>query len=260
MEKVIMKKTAVIIALMVLLLATNWARADICTIVNGSFEDDGYISDITVKEPNGWDVNMPTNKFKGYVYNKWVTDGSYNLTLYTQWVKLDVNDIATVSQQINLMDVNEIIFDVNLATDLFQWDPNKVSAIVLIDNDVVWDSNDLSSGGYYDQSFTIEDKYRDDGLHKLSFGMRVNVSEKLWRTYYTHWDFIECNLCCGGLFLPEDFSRDCCVNFPDFAMLANHWLEQNSPSQYDLAENGIVDTNDLGVFVDKWLDCSYPQE
>jgi hypothetical protein len=40
-------------------------------------------------------------------------------------------------------------------------------------------------------------------------------------------------------------------------MLANHWLEQNPPWLYDLVENGIVDMNDLGVFVDNWLDCSY---
>ena len=90
--------------------------------------------------------------------------------------------------------------------------------------------------------------------------MRVNVSEKLWRKYLTHWDFIRCSICCGGVSLPEDFSGDGCVNFIDYAMLAGRWLEQNPPSQYDLAENGIVDANDLGAFVDKWLDCSYPPE
>ena len=50
--------------------------------INGSFEDDNYIGDITVKAPNDWnDVNVPANQFDGYVSSNWVTDGSYNLTL-----------------------------------------------------------------------------------------------------------------------------------------------------------------------------------
>ncbi|MCX5638412.1 MAG: hypothetical protein NTX52_12080 [Planctomycetota bacterium] len=253
----IVKKTAVIVALMVLLLATNWARADICKIVNGSFEDDGYIGDITVKEPNGWDVNVPVGKFKGYIYNKWVTEGSYNLTIYTQWVKLDVNDIAIVSQQIDLTDVNEIIFDVNLATDLFQWDPNKVSAVILIDDDVVWESNDLGSGAYPGQVYEVDNKYRDGNLHTLSFGMRVKVSEKLWRTYYTNWDFIRCTVYCGGGgILVGDFNRDCFVDANDLKLIAELWLDTVEPNdKYNLFHGddyGTISFLDFAVFADRW--------
>jgi len=228
-----------------------------CEIVNSGFEFDKYIGDINMQNPYGWDVNMPTDKFSGYVDDDWVTDANYNLTLYTKWVTLDANDTATVSQEVDLTDANEIIFDLRLDTDLFEWDQSKVRAIVLIDDEVVWDSNGLGSGEYYDQSFTVEDKYRDGELHTVSFGMRVKVSEKLWRTYYTHWDDIECTLCCGGFgFLPGDFSQNCCVDFIDFAMLANYWLEENPPWPYDLVEDGIIDFNDLEVFVEDWLECS----
>lgn len=236
-----------------------------CQIVNNSFEDPGWINNIAVKEPNGWDVNMPTGKFKGYVHSEWPTDGSYNLTLYSEWfVAFNANDKATVSQQVDLTDIDKIIFDLKLATGGYTaWDPNKVSAVVLIDNDAVWESNSVGSdvrGEYFDQTYIVDGKYRD-GMHTLSFGIRVNVTTSgLWERYITHWDFIECTFGCGEESLPEDFSGDGCVNFIDFAMLAGYWLEQNPPSQYDLAENGIVDANDLGAFVDKWLDCSNQQE
>ncbi len=86
--------------IVVVLLFGEWVKGGVSVIVNGSFEDDGYIDYISVQEPNGWsDVNVPTSQFDGQVYHYWVTDGSYNLTLYSYWyVAFEVNDIATVSQ------------------------------------------------------------------------------------------------------------------------------------------------------------------
>jgi hypothetical protein len=252
-----MKKLAVIGIMIVVLFAANRVQAQSCQIINGSFEDPGWIPDITVQEPNGWDVNIPAGKFGGYVDNDWVTDANWNLTLYTQWVKLDANNTAIVSQELDLTDANEIIFDLKMELlSGAQWDPNKVCAVVLIDGEVAWDSNNLSSGEYYDRVYTVEDKYRDETLHTVSFGMRVKVSEKLWQTYITYWDYIEC-VCFECL--PEDFNRDGFVNFLDFAMLANYWGEA-APAEYDLVVDGTIDEYDLDVFVEYWLKRSCIEE
>jgi hypothetical protein len=261
MEEVMMKSLIVTAIAAVMLSAVSSTRASVCEIVNGSFEDDGLIDNITVKEPNGWDVNMPADKFSGYIHRDWTTTGNYNLTFSSNWTTFAAGDMATVSQEVDLTDVNEVIFDIKLETDWLAWDPSKCIAVLLIDDDIVWDSNSAGlvvSGAYPGQAYEVDNKYRDGNLHKLSLGIRLNTAGKIYQSYITHWDSIRCTVVCGGSgLLAGDFNCDCCVTFADFAMLANHWLEQNPPWLYDLVENGIVDMHDLGVFVDSWLDCSY---
>jgi hypothetical protein len=241
-----------------------------CQIENGSFEDNQWITDIMEKAPNHWDVKSTAggiggyNSFGGYVRQVWPTDGAFNLSLFSnRYYPFEVNDIITVSQDIYLTDANKITFDLKLDTypTIYPWDPAKCTAVMLIDSDVVWKSNSVGAdvrGEYRNQFYPIEDKYKDGQPHKLSLGLRMNVAGNISPSHIAHWDSIKCNLCCGGGgLLAADFSRDCCVNFIDFAMLANHWLEQNPSWPYELVEDGIVDTNDLEVFVDTWLDCSY---
>jgi len=258
-----MEKAMVFGIIMVALLAANRVQADVCEIINGSFEDDGWINDITVKEPNGWDVNVPAGEFLGYVHRDWPTEGIYNLTLYTDYYNtFEVNDMATVSQGLNLTDVNEIIFDLKLQTDSLTWDPSKVRAIVLIDDDIVWNSNNLSSGVYYNRIYTVEDKYRDGNLHKFALGIKVKVAGRLWRTYYTHWDFIECTgFCGGGGLLAGDFDRNCFVDINDLKSMAEVWLDElalddrhNLFHDDDIIESsgGIVSFLDFAVFADSW--------
>ncbi len=261
-----MIKVAVTGVVMVMMLAGNMAQAEVCEIVNGSFEDDDRIYDITAQEPNGWDVNVPANKFSGYVYRDWPADGSYNLTVYSQWFEtFDVNDMATVSQQVYLADVNQIIFDLKLETySMTGWDPNKCTAVLLIDDDVVWESNNASSdvrGEYFDQTCIIESKYRNEDLHKLSLGIRINVAEMLWERYIVQWDFIQCTLYCGGSeLLAGDFNYDCRVDMSDFKLVADVWLGEVGPdSRYNLFKDDDVDTNgivsffDFAVFADTWM-------
>jgi len=253
-----MKKIIVIGITMVALLGANQAQAEGCEIVNGSFEDDGWVDFPPAPgEPNGWDVNVPSGEFYGYIHRDWPTEGTYNLTLYTNYFHtFDVNDTAMVSQELNLTDANEIIFDLRLDTDSSVWDPSKAIAVVLIDDEVVWDSNELSTGAYYDLVYSVEDKYRDGAPHTLSFGIRVKAAERLWRTYYTDWDYIECE---KFICLPEDFNHDGFVDFLDFAILADYWGEA-APAEYDLAADGIIDLNDLEVFVKNWLKRSCLEE
>jgi hypothetical protein len=186
--------------------------------------------------------------------------------------------MATVSQWIYLADANQIKFDVRLELSS-AWDPNISTAVLLIDDEVVWESNSVGAdvrGEYLNQIYTVEDKYRDEGLHKLSLGIRVNAGQMLFRRYFTHWDSIECKLFCnGGGLLAGDFNRDCYVDINDLKLAADVWLDE--VDQYDrrnlfggddLAGYGTIDFSDFAVysqswqgnaadlkmFADKWLD------
>jgi len=258
-----MKKIIVIGITMVALLGANQAQAEGCEIVNGSFEDDGWVDFPPAPgEPNGWDVSVPSGEFYGYIHRDWPTEGTYNLTLYTNYFNtFDVNDTARVSQELNLKDTNEIIFDLRLDTDSSVWDPSKAIAVVLIDGEMVWDSNELGSGEYLNRVYAVEDKYRDGAPHILSFGIRVKVAERLWRSYYTDWDYIECTeFCGGGGLLAGDFNQDCYVDTNDLKLMVDVWLDE--PATYDRhnlfhdddveGDGGIISFRDFAVLAGNW--------
>jgi hypothetical protein len=268
MEKAMMKSVMVIGVTMIALLANAYAGDGVCEIVNPSFEDDGSISETQIEttEPNGWQVNLPAGKFRAYVYTDWPTEGRFNLTLYSQWfVAFSAGDAATISQQVDLTKVEQIIFDLKLDTFGFTaWDPNICNAVLMIDSDVVWESNSEGSdvrGEYRDQVYKVEEKYRTEGLHELSLGLRVNVEETLWERYVTHWDFVDCNLFCGGGgILAGDINRDCYVDMNDLQLLAEAWVAEVDPSagtnlfrDDDLAGLGTINFFDFAVLADGWV-------
>jgi len=271
-----MKKVKVFAVVMIMLVMTQQIQAGVSSLMNGSFEDDGYIADITAFEPNGWsDVNVPAGKFAGYISNDWVTSGSYNLTLSSYWYTgFEANDIAMVSQEVYLTDVNEIIFDLNLQTYPFDnWDPSKRTVIVMIDGVEVWNSDDYqfpSNGEYRDQVIGID--VLDRKLHKLSLGIKADVNEVstvVDTLYYALWDSIEFNCHCDGFgFLLEDFNRNCYVDMSDLGMLANVWSndiasEDDPNNRYNLYRNdeiqpyGTINFFDYAVFSDT-LDVNIP--
>jgi len=273
---------------MVILSAGNWTQASVCEIANGSFESDGPVSDVTKQEPNGWTVNIPADKFGGEIDAMWATDGSFSLAVFSQWfTTFTAADLATVSQQVNLIDANEIKFDLKLDTSLgTEWDPNKCTAVVMIDDDVVWQSNNVGSdvrGQYLDQTYTVQNKYRDQALHKLSFGLRVNVAEMLFDYYIARWDSIECMSFPDGVsFLSGDINRDYYVDTGDLNLLAEAWLDRVPlEHSYNLFRGddvvvgygtinlldfavfaGVWERNgyDLGMFAEKWLNEVDPND
>jgi hypothetical protein len=260
-----MRKAAFIAAVVVMMLLTNKTKAGVSEIRNGSFEEDGLIYDITIEAPNNWDVNVPLDNFGGWVYDDWVTDGSYNLTIYSSaYEAFEVNDIATVSQEVYLTDVNEILFDLRLDTQSASkiWDPTKRTAFLMIDDVPIWESNDVGldvRGEYRNQVANI--CVDDFGLHRLSLGLRADVNETTTNiTYYTDWDFVRFNVHCGGFgFLAGDFSRDCYVDECDLKMLAENWLDEIDPySKYNLFHIGEMDPYgtinflDFAIFADSW--------
>jgi hypothetical protein len=272
LETAVMKRNGIIGVICILLLGTNLLFAEDCRIINGSFELDEGINDIAAKEPNGWDVNIPAGRFFGYVYTNWPTDGQYNLTLYADWfVTFAAGDTARVYQQLNLTDVNEIVFDLKLQTDGFTpWDPKVCTPVLMIDNDVVWQADTSKKdirAEYRNVTYAVGDKYRDSKEHKLSLGIKVNTSGMLYDRYITRWDKFRCTTFCDGLgLLAGDFNYDCFVDANDLQLMADVWLDQvQSYSRYnlfnpsELSPDSTVDLRDFAAFADNWLSSSYQQ-
>lgn len=266
-----MRNLLINLAIVTVLFTTGLSQAGTCEFVNGSFEDDGLINDVSRQVPNGWDVNVPSDKFTMGTNNSWSTDGSFSLYIFSQWyTPFTAGDQATVSQQIDLTDIIEIKFDLKLDTYLDQWDPNLITAVVLIDDDVVWEPNIANPdirGEYIDQRCAVEDKYRDGELHKLSLGLRVNIdaASGFPEFYRAWWDSISCYKC--ESLLMGDFNRDCHVDIEDLRLTADAWLNEVDPNdainmfkEDDLADYGVVNFYDFAVFADYWLDSIYQQE
>jgi len=262
-------------AMMVVLSGTTWTLADVCEIVNGSFEDDGPIDDITAQEPNGWDANVPSGKFIARIDGSWSSGGSFSLFVASNWfTTFAAGDMATVSQQVYLTDVNAITFDLRLDTySGIAWDPNVATAVMLIDGDVVWEPNISTSdlrGVYRDRVYAVEDKYKDEDLHTLSVGVRIKIDAPggFFEFYRVWWDSIGCTLFCnGGGLLAGDFNHDCYVDIDDLKLGAAAWLnEVPSYERYnlfradDLAGSGTMNFFDLAVFADNWLHSSYKDD
>jgi hypothetical protein len=259
-----MKRIAVITVVMVVLLLAGQVRAGVGVVVNGSFEYDGKTLDITTEAPYRWcDVNVPVPDFSGKVSGDvdWLIHGDHYLEVSSNpYQTFTVGDMAIVSQHVYLTDINEIMFNVELNTmhTADPWDPGKRSAVVLIDDEVVWESNSVGSdvrGEYYDQIYTVHPQYQDADSHKLSLGIRVNAGGSTTYTgYMTKWDVVRFNTHCGGFgYLPEDFDRDCYVNGVDLGTLVEQWLVEGPEEEYDLFKDGIIDFDDFSFFADYWM-------
>lgn len=243
-----MKRIINYLAVLVMLTAANTIWADANGLVNGSFEADGRrILDITIpgQEPNGWDVNVPTLQFAGLVDDYWVTDGDWSLTLYSKAYKtFVVDDNAFVWQNVYLGDVNQIFFDVHLDTSGAVWNPALRSALVTIDDVVVWESPKSGTdirGEYLNQVIDVSNE--DRGLHKFAIRIRADVNESgINIEYYTDWDNIGFDLYCGGnRLLDGDFNRDCRVDVKDYCMLADVWLQEvELDSKYNISNEGNI--------------------
>ena len=261
---------------MAFLLAANSTKAGTCVIVNGSFEADGSIDNIAQQDPNGWIAEIPPDgSFTAKTDASWATDGRFSLNISSQWFKaFTAGDMAKVSQQISLTDIDEINLDVRFNTYTgADWDPDIATVFVMIDDEIVWEPNYAApnlSDEYLAQSYAVENKYRDGNLHMLSFGLMINVDSPngFFEFYRVWWDNIDCGLFCnGGGILPGDFNRDCYVNISDMKLMADLWLTElpasdwfNLVSDDDVDAIGFVNFLDFSAFADNWLYSSLVQE
>lgn len=258
-----MKRIIVFTVMMVLLLLAGQVLAGAGVVVNGSFENDGFINDVRIEPPYRWcDVDVPSDKFDGFVSNDtdWQTHGDYYLILKSlPYATFGVDEMATISQQVYLTDVNQIIFNVKLNTEdpRDAWNPSERSAILLIDDEVVWESNSVGSdvrGEYYDQVYAVEEQYKDTDTHKLSLGIRANTAAYTYISYLAQWDVVRFDTHCGGFgYLAGDFDRDCYIDGVDLGMLVEQWLVEGPGEKYDLFEDGIINFDDYAHFTNYWM-------
>jgi len=267
MGKTMTKTMAV---MMVLLMSGLALGGSASVIMNDSFENDGEIDNITTSDyPQRWDdVNIPSGLFGGAVWSGWPSVDENSLTLYSySWVTFDSCDMATISQQVYLDDVNHIYFSLKLDTDYGPdyWDESKRTAVLLIDDTEVWGSDELTpdvSGEYLvDVNEAAIAAFKDPNRHKLSLGLRVEEDGMPYFSYYAQWDYIRFDAHCGGIgYLPADFDQNCYVNMTDFVLLAAHWLEEGGWPKYDLTHDYYVDFLDLELFILDWLSNSFEYE
>jgi hypothetical protein len=263
-----MKITTVIGAVMIMFLAGNSAQAGVGLIMNGSFEKDGIINDIATQPPRRWcDVNLPAGQFGGKVEPYWKTHGDYSLSLYSGYGMFNAGDMGYISQQVYLADVGRIIFDLRLSTFFgYPWDPVKRSALLLIDGDVIWDSNDWipdESSEYRNQTAEVSEIYKDAYLHTLSLAIRANVTEiENVFNYVAQWDFVKFDAHCGGFgYLPEDINHDCYIDILDLRVLAGQWLSEDLNQEYDLFrdDEDIINFPDFATFSSYWQNTNCPK-
>jgi hypothetical protein len=257
-------KRLVLVVIISLVLFENCLYASTSWIINRSFEYDGNIGSIGVQVPTGWEQVAIPSGFGAGVTSGWSSKQNYSLNIFSFSGIFSVDDTATISQDVFLRDVNEIVFDLKLETGFpgDQFHPQKRSAIVKIDDDVVWTSDSLGSGDlrgeYLGLTIDLNDipDYKDANSHVLTLGLRSNVNESFPVIQYTvRWDFLRLDTHCESYgYLDSDFNHDSFVNFIDYGILANHWMEEVEDfSMIDLDPNNVIDGNDLEIFLEDWL-------
>lgn len=220
-------------------------------VKNGSFEMDGSFYVTADTRPEYWcDVAYNDSLFSMYVGSDWKTDGQYSLTMFTNmFVGFQQNDAATISQPVYLNGVEQIIFDTWLYGVYEFWDPDIITARVLIDGNEVWDSNGLAfSAGQFAGEVVIDvnEIYKDEKNHILSLELRTNIGIMSFAQYVAQWDNVRLY---SGCTLPGDFTGDCVVDINDLAFFANGWLKPNGP---DLTGDGVTNFADFAIFADFW--------
>jgi len=253
-----MKKTAFIItAIMVVLSAANPAQAGVSMVFNGSFESEVIdTQDFPEETPSRWcDVNIPADKFGGYIDDSWSSHEANSLTLYADWKGVfTAGDMATVSQEVYLTDVNSIFFDIDFVAG--SWDTERFSAVVMIDGGEVWDSNVLGPDADGQYAIEVNDiNVSDQNLHTLSLGIKAVTNGGPYYIFYqVRWDFVKFDTHCGGFgYLPRDLDRNCYVDMGDLRFLAEDWLGQSDYQLFE-DESGIINFLDFAVLADAWLD------
>jgi hypothetical protein len=237
--------------------------------MNGSFENNGHsISDITDEAPLNWcDVSV-TGEYYGWVNTGWSThpdttgDSNSVAVASNPGESFTKGDSIRLSQQVLLeTDAGQLSFDLKLLEGSgYGWDPQRHSAIVMIDENVIWDSNELEldSNGEFEGTVVVDvnhfEQFLDDDWHELTLAMKTNSNFSTAKRYQAHWDFVKFDKYCGGLgFLLGDLNQDCYVTLDDFAEFATSWMDEPASPKGDLYDDGFVDYNDLMLFAEDWL-------
>ena len=221
---------------------------------NGSFEMDGPINVSANTRPRYWcDVNYNSDKFSMFLDGSWKTNGNYSLAMLSSRGKaFQQGDSATISQSVYFTDAAQIVFDLYLTSGFYgTWNPDVVTACVLVDGNEIWNSDVLVlSGGEFNGEVAIDINqiYMDEKSHILSLQLKADINNTSTDQYWAQWDYVRFYYDCSGS-LPGDFTGDCVVDINDLSFFANGWLKPNGP---DLTGDGVTNFADFAVFADFW--------
>lgn len=258
-----MKRMKTISSLTILLLMFSClANAE---LTNPSFEEDPFIASfVSDGPPTGWDANIPDD-FDGTVDIFWSSDELRSAALFTKGSKsFDINEVAYISQDVNLMGVNYLFFDMNVMGDYqgfyYEWESEKVTAVVLINDEIVWESPSDITGQMINQSVDV------NGINEnatIGFGIRTNLADTFIISWLAMWDNIrlteslDLGPCGGNGYLYTDLDFSCYVDMNDFALLANYWLYDDFPRHVcDIYEDGIINMIDFAELAADYGKCS----
>jgi hypothetical protein len=259
-------KISVVTKVIIMLFMTSTLYAGVSLVKNGSFEADGRITDITQSRLTGWcDVNVPEGKFVGRVTNDWFTNSYYDgdgnsLYLYSVGdADFAEGDMAAVSQNVYLTDVNELTFDLKLTGthSFYPWDSENFVVVILVDGNEVWNSSVLLPQGNAEHLgvvYEVDEFYKDPNMHSLTFAMKAASTQSHFFQYKMWVDFARFDTHCGGFgYLDGDMNHDCYVDANDYEILALLWLGRD-PNYHDLygGENSVFNMGDYSILAADW--------
>jgi hypothetical protein len=126
--------------------------------------------------------------------------------------------------------------------------------------DVQWYIDSQPVSGANATTFSPDISTLTDGLHEVSVTVTDNTS--MVRNEIKRAQLMTKTLQWQINVVRPDFNQDNSVDFLDFAILANHWLDTCSEPDWcessDLDQNGVVNFNDLQIFVESWLVVTIP--
>ena len=231
-------------------------------LTNPSFEDnDDNIDDITSGELIGWDVNMSAG-FGGKVRSIWVTDANYSLEIYAEPYFNFVDDTFAYIEQSISSDVEQVMFDLKMEATVFSipqaWNTVKNIVFVLVNDELVWESNGLGAGEFIDLNAVLTSVTEPNNLKigylVLGGGDNDGVS---YSAFFDNFRLITSGPCGGNNYLYTDLDFSCYVDMNDFALLANYWLYDDFPRHVcDIYEDGIINMLDYAELAADYGKCS----
>lgn len=264
-----MKKITVFAVMIFILTDCSQGRAGVSVIFNGGFEKNGQINNIVLKSPRRWpDVNVPADKFSGWVSDEWASADTYSLSLSSNTEELNQYDEAEISQQVYMADAKKIIFDLKLSSawSFFPWDADLRTALVKLNGQTIWDSNGLQLDGNdeYDGQIQIDIEGliepTDTNSYPLSLVLRVNQDGEAYTEYFARWDSVRLDSYNEGTGRPDgDIYADYAVDINDLDLFAGQWLAAEPNDRYDLYpdDSNCVNFCDFAVLADNWMIFNY---
>jgi hypothetical protein len=224
-------------------------------------------------------TNVEVEDFKGTTLLQYISENDANFTIVSrdnplprpllitvdkiaapvegidQWIVADHNAERYEAMLVKVVDVNVKDTGYGKAYDNYILESN------LDANSTCWASDYMNEGkdGIYHPYVQVGQNFCGvGGIVEQYMGERYDI-------YYDYYQLLTISTESFTIDQTADLNYDCAVDFIDYGLFAVHWLEDgctdpNWCGGADLTRDepsGIVDSNDLLVFTDNWLEGKY---